>query len=328
MQDQAPILSLRMRAPSAGFQAEGVSEATAIDSLVAMMEQEAVYRCRDYVHRRSNRKASDRDSPVGDLPACPSDEVIDALCREKMCEWSYRVCDHFNTNREIAAFAFSFLDRFVDRCSCDRTAFKLASMTTLYMATKMLNAKHISLCSLAELSRGEFEMAHIAEMERIILQTLEWRLNPPTVQSYINRLQGLFGVEDAAVARAIYQRAVFFAELSLYDYSFVTKDRCIVAVSCILNAMEGIDDTYLSHDLKFQFLERLQSNVSLTVDPTALESIQARMWYLYSCSAQLQEDDILPLHTSKELTFNHASGAPVTTHSPVSVQQEQERGRY
>ena len=60
---------------------------------------------------------------------------VDAVCREKMCEWSYRVCDHFHVPRDMVAISFSYLDRFLDRCQCDRTTFKLAAMTTLYMAT-------------------------------------------------------------------------------------------------------------------------------------------------------------------------------------------------
>jgi hypothetical protein len=50
---------------------------------------------------------------------------VDESCREKMCEWSYRICDHFNTSREIVAIAFNYLDRFNDVTRCDRTAFKI-----------------------------------------------------------------------------------------------------------------------------------------------------------------------------------------------------------
>jgi hypothetical protein len=89
---------------------------------------------------------------------------VDVVCREKMCDWSYRVADHFRTDRETVAYSFSFLDRFVDHCCTDRTAYKLAAMTTLYLATKMFNNKIISIASLAELSRGEFDIHHIAEV--------------------------------------------------------------------------------------------------------------------------------------------------------------------
>jgi hypothetical protein len=84
--------------------------------------------------------------------------------------------------------SFSFLDRFVNLCSCDRSAlFMLAAMTTLYLAAKVNGAHAISIHSLAKLSRDEFEISHISEMETIILQMLQWKLNPPpTAQSFVS----------------------------------------------------------------------------------------------------------------------------------------------
>jgi hypothetical protein len=76
--------------------------------------------------------------------------------------------------------SFSFLDRFVNLCSCDRSA--------LFMLAAKVNGAHaISIHSLAKLSRDEFEISHISEMETIILQMLQWKLNPPpTAQSFVS----------------------------------------------------------------------------------------------------------------------------------------------
>ena len=41
--------------------------------------------------------------------------VVDEICRQKMCEWSYRVIDHFNGRREIVAIAQNFVDRFLNQ---------------------------------------------------------------------------------------------------------------------------------------------------------------------------------------------------------------------
>jgi len=316
------------------------------ECLAVMQEQDRLrYRCRDYLGRRRSRRrrrsgtpndgddndddcdgqrsiGSSSDSAVDDEDAsCCYDEnvvvphgeepKIDAVCREKMCEWGYKVCDHFRTSREIVAFAFSFLDRFVDRhdgtssggvgyCCYDRTSFKLAAMTSLYMATKIFNPKHISITSLAELSRGEFDTHDIAEMERTILETLEWRLNPPTAQGFIDRVFDLFlpsgsiGGDDVDVdpslAVAVYQRSVFFAELAVYDYSLITEQRVAVAIACIFNAMEGIDGSEDTRVRQEKFLDEMESRMNVSICGSVVDDIQGRLWLLYSCSAQLKED--------------------------------------
>lgn len=318
--DNVPTLSLRMIPGSGPDLATSVHTVdNSLESFTVLVSQDTAYTCRDYLGRRRKRGGS--DSTDHDFPVLVPEEMVDEVCREKMCEWSYRVCDHFHTSREIVAFAFSFLDRFVDKCSCDRTAFKLAAMTSLYMATKMLNAKQLSIHSLAELSRGEFEMAHIAEMERIILETLEWRMNPPTVQSFILILGQLLPKLDFPNLDDVYDRSVFFAELCVYDYNFVTDERIIIAVACILNVIEGIDSEQHAVVLKHEFLESLKMTYNLTFEASALDKVQARLWFLYSCSAQLQRDDIIPLYFAQErlVKYNFMSEQDIVSHSPVCV---------
>ena len=247
------------------------------------LEESSTYRCGDYLYRRRTAKGDDGG---GD---------IDTLCREKMCEWAYRVVDHFNASREIVAIAFSYLDRFVDRCSCDRTAFKLAAMTSIYMATKIFNSREISMGSLAELSRGEFSLKHIEEMEGILLKTLSWRMNPPTVQCFINILHKLVPIGKSQVTRAIYQRATFFAELALFDYCFVTQPRSAVAVAALLNAMEGMDEAVVSKEDHASLEAAVCEMLGRDTPRDTVDSIRNRLWYVYSQSAQYREDEVLPL---------------------------------
>jgi Cyclin, N-terminal domain len=290
-----------------------------LDSLSVLMLQEESYKCRDYIGRRRKRTVHTMDMDLSDHV---NDDMVDEVCREKMCEWSYRVCDHFQTSREIVAFTFSFLDRFIDRCSCDRTAFKLAAMTALYMATKLLNAKQLSIRSLADLSRGEFEMAHIAEMERIILDTLEWRVNPPTVQSFITILRPLLGkLGSSSIVNDICDRATFFAELCVYDYQFITEERHFVATACFLNAIESLENLDIVKESKREFFLVLQAEIGASLDMSTIEKAQTRLWYLYSCSAQLQYDDADTIQVAQErlVKYNFGDQKAAVAHSPVSV---------
>jgi hypothetical protein len=324
--DPALILSLRMRMKTSSHSGAAymIDPEDAIDILHVMISKEKVYKCRDYLGRRGTKVQRDIFFESGiECAPLEIEDAIDATCREKMCEWTFRVCDFFHIDREIVALSFSFLDRFLARCTCDRTVFKLASITTLLMATKIFNAKQISTKCLVELSRGEFDMSHLAEMERIILKALDWRVNPPTVQSFIGYLLTFLPLHDVRLARSIRQRAIFFAELCCYDYRFVTQDRTLIAVSCILNALDDMDDddVDVSLDVRQDFLETIRSKLSLEFEGEEMETSQGRLLYLFTCSAQGKEDKILPLHASQERLVKQSSQNNLlgAKYSPVSV---------
>eukprot|EP00538_Stauroneis_constricta_P008978 CAMPEP_0119565316 /NCGR_PEP_ID=MMETSP1352-20130426/29590_1 /TAXON_ID=265584 /ORGANISM="Stauroneis constricta, Strain CCMP1120" /LENGTH=377 /DNA_ID=CAMNT_0007614195 /DNA_START=316 /DNA_END=1449 /DNA_ORIENTATION=+ len=349
---QAPMLNLRMRNPTNGKKQKRVypsslgassSSCSANDDdhharMEVMLRQDRTsYRCEDYLNRRAKHIGKRGQAPsCGDrrqAEAAPEEDPVDAVCREKMCEWSYRVCDHFHCGREIVAVAFSYLDRFIDRCACDRTAFKLAAMTTLYMATKVINSKQISIKSLSDLSRGEFDTSHIAEMEMIILQTLEWRMHPPTSQAFIENLLGQLGFfsADASLGSIVHQRATFFAEIALYDAAFVSMERSVIAIASILNAMEGIDDSVLSRTQQDEFMRTASGRYGQTYQD--VDYARNRLWYIYSMSAQCQADEPATPpsaqycaaggsssgHVNKDAAAAWAAGQMDLEHSPVSV---------
>lgn len=297
----APLLSLRMKSnrstpPSERFHSFDDDMADRV-RVMMLQEQSPTYKCNDYLLRRKMEQLEARASSC--QTSCDSSppiliNEIDTLCREKMCEWAYRVVDHFQASREIVAIAFSYLDRFVDGCSCDRSAFKLAAMTSIYMATKIFNSREISMSSLAELSRGEFDLAHISEMEGIILQTLQWRMHPPTTQCFVNHLHALLPLAKGPITRAIYQRATFFAELSLFDYCFVAQPRSAIALAALMNAMEGMEGAVSIKDQEV-FYGAIAEVVGHSHAKETIISIRNRLWYVYSQSAQYQDDDVIPV---------------------------------
>lgn len=295
------------------------------DRVKVMINQDkSAYTCADYIGRRSGKEISNCTMSELPEPELQMDlDNVDAVCREKMCEWSYRVCDHFQTGREVVAISFSYLDRFVDRCSCDRSAFKLAAMTTLYMATKIFGAHRVTISSLAELSRGEFEMSHISEMEGIILHTLGWRLNPPTAQCFVDSFYKYLpsGRGSVSVSVPIYERAIFFVELSLYDYAFVTKERSLVALAAILNALEGMDEAALASQQQQNFVDIINLTFGLNFAKETVEAVRNRLWYVYSMSAQYREDGALsPDLIKREMPRKFVTGEPSSpSASPVSV---------
>mmetsp|Transcript_6615 Transcript_6615/g.14080 ORF Transcript_6615/g.14080 Transcript_6615/m.14080 type:complete len:351 (-) Transcript_6615:169-1221(-) len=339
MTTSSSLLGLRMSNFVCSFPPAGFSEGCdSADRVKIMLDQcESTYLCSDYIRRRSTKENTACHIVAAQQESQPEhaidQEKLDTVCREKMCEWSYRVCDHFQTGREIVAVSLAYLDRFVDKCTCDRSAFKLAAMTTLYMANKIYGGPHtITIGALAELSRGEFERSHISEMELIILKTLSWRLHPPTAQCFIDSFfQYLSLPSHGALPSAIYQRATFFAELAVYDYAFVSKKRSLIAVASLMNAMEGMDNSILEGQ-QSSFVDVVNSTFDLKFTTDMIEAVRNRLWYVYSMSAQYKEDDAIADATPSDVvkkdasrrkhSFSAAGGGDLSSSpstSPVSV---------
>mmetsp|Transcript_36799 Transcript_36799/g.56355 ORF Transcript_36799/g.56355 Transcript_36799/m.56355 type:complete len:203 (+) Transcript_36799:106-714(+) len=141
------------------------------DRFAVMRKQEStIYRAEDYLsqatqmHQQQHRPSPSSDDSNSSTPG------VNEVWREKICEWSYQVVDHFDFNREIVSISLSYLDRFLSTRPVNKKIFQLAAMTTLYLAIKLNEQGTLKMSSLIELSRGYFMVEHIAAMEEAILR--------------------------------------------------------------------------------------------------------------------------------------------------------------
>lgn len=95
---------------------------------------------------------------------------INDVWREKICEWSYQVIDHFDFSREVVSISIHYLDRFLATRPCDKKVFQLAAMTSLFLAIKLYEPGKLSMESMIELSRGYFKVEQMIDMEMQILR--------------------------------------------------------------------------------------------------------------------------------------------------------------
>ena len=248
---------------------------------------------------------------------------IDEYCREQIVEWSFRVVDYFRIDREVVALSISFLDRFLAKCRCDRTSFKLAATTTLNLAVKLLHpCKLGELGILSDLSRGEFEMADVAGMENYILQTLSWQLHPPTSLAFSTLLLDYVFVDfpfevSASDMDDIYDVSSFFCDLAVCDYFFVAIKPSSVGIAAIMNALEGM----------FGPNNRLEVEIRKSAKRLGLHQIvdlpaaRNRLWDLYERSEEcaLHNKKIIQEEQGKTSNGNIFVKKMSAQHSPVSI---------
>lgn len=251
------------------------------------------------------------------------DNRIDEFCREQICEWSYRVVDYFRIDREVVSVSLSYLDRFLSTCSCDRSMFKLAATTTLYMAVKIFHPHKLGdLGILSDLSRGEFEMKDVSEMEAHILRALSWNLYPPTAVAFSALLLDFLVADDvfdmtSSEVADIYDLTSFFGEIAACDYFFVRHRPSTTAVACVLNALEGMFGH--GNHLVLKVLAVVE-NMNLPVERQELSATRSRLWKLYERS----EECALHKKSKSNVELPTINVGVVTKHSsnqgsPVSV---------
>lgn len=280
------------------------------DYITTMLAQEVSYACVDYLSMTPWQNT---------LVKKKGGSSIDEFCREQICEWTYRVVDYFRIDREVVSVSLNYLDRFLCTCSCDRSMFKLAATTTLYMAVKVVHPQKLGdLGILSDLSRGEFEMNDVSTMEERILDGLQWKLHPPTVAAFtVILLDNLKLALPGHEMEDVYTNASFFAELSVCDYFFVTLKPSTISLACCLNALEG-----MNHELDFLVIEKARR---LGIPTRDLCSTRNRLWELYERSEECAlHNDSRP---RKPSIVVHASPTPFDSEispesSPVSVTSE------
>ena len=111
---------------------------------------------------------------------------VDGECRAQMAAWCYQVVDFCHFRRETAAIAMSYMDRFmsISNQTDDRSYYRLACMSSLYLAVKIHEASAMDPQFVAKLSHGAYAPKDIERMENVLLKALQWRVNPPTAMAF------------------------------------------------------------------------------------------------------------------------------------------------
>jgi len=311
------------------------------DNLQALRKQESSgqYTCVDYLSMSAWQKnIYDLLKRTRSNVHHQGDSRIDEYCREQIVEWSFRVVDYFRIDREVVAVSLSFLDRFLATCQCDRSSFKLAATTTLNLAVKVLHpCKLGNLGILSDLSRGEFDMHDVVEMEAHVLHSLSWSLHPPTSISFSTLLLDYIFCDRSlkmteADVNDLHDISSFFTELALCDYSFVMMRPSAVALACILNALEGMfgqENNFGIHVLAVARRLRLYTDQDLS-------GARHRLWQLYERSeecathnnfSQSEEEKMArsgPMYVKEMEIDTVATSSPVTVAKPSNSMQTDE----
>jgi len=166
--------------------------------------------------------------------------------REKICKWVYQVADHFDLTRDIVYITMNYMDRIcaasnVTELLQDKNLFQLLAMAALCVAIKIHGeldtsvpwAESSILHTIVYLSQSHFTANDLEIMEMSALQRMQWHLHPPTPQLFVSYFIELYPTEEKIELKDI---ALYFVELSVHDYYFVSFKPSVIALAALSNA--------------------------------------------------------------------------------------------
>jgi hypothetical protein len=190
-----------------------------------------------------------------------NDQNVTERCRRRTCEWMHGICDYFDLNREIAAIATFYVDRYftlVNSPDAPITTrlYQLVALTSLFIAIKTHgelkhhdeeNQDHaefnISFC--AQLSRNQFTLKEIEQCEQSLLCTLDWHVNPVVPSCVIDALINYLPPSlraDSDATLYVYECSKHLSELSISIPALsIDRKPSVVAYASILYALEKCD---------------------------------------------------------------------------------------
>lgn len=210
-----------------------------IETIQAMRSQEKFYHVTDY---------------LSELPKASVDEN----CRMLMSNWTVEIAKTCDYKQETVEIAMNCLDRFMastvgKEILLDRNLFQLAVMTALYSSVKIHEQEVVDTQLMSALSHHVHSTHDIEEMERKMLLAINWRMNPPTVMSFVQMIldfipKNRLNFEDKQILLETTKEQV---TAIANEYDFAVFDASSIAFASLLNSIESHFDTDTEDGLLF-----------------------------------------------------------------------------
>ena len=276
-----------------------IVEDDTIEKLCVLKQQdESTYQCHDYLsidYQNQLMQSSPEISNDTDSNRSSSSEMT-ATWRDKICEWYYNIIDYCSYDREMVFICMNCLDRYTMKHRVDTRTYQLVAITTLSIVNKAHGThgrRRLGVHALIKLSQNAFSEKDILEMERHILETLEWRLFPPTSFSfsvYLLKLLERYREECSSLPLPLPSRndlheikdiARFLTELSVCDYFYAPRNSSSVGMASLLIAIETVNGhgstPIFPNEFMIHFVQMLEQETSLNALSQEVQDCRERL---------------------------------------------------
>ena len=194
--------------------------------------------------------------------------------------------------------ATNYLDRYLSRRSCGNVTFQLASIASIFLASKIEETRPFRTSDFVTLSDGLFSAADLRLMELELLCTLKWHVNPPTVQAAVHLLLALLGTCGAhdLDLELVAQKALAFADLVRGDAAFLQYPPSMTAVAAVICALKQARApmavvgawTRAVNDARLPYARAPDATAQITQCGLALIQLAGEPGLTLACDAEVQ----------------------------------------
>lgn len=184
----------------------------------------------------------------------------------EICKSYYTVVDRFGYHPEVVAVALGYVDRYIQSGNAlPKEQFHDVLITTIFIAIKAVHSVSESeaarlvkaLGTLSPPIHDDMRTVSVLDMEKEMLATLDWRLNPPTMHQFTASYCELHPLRRQDKDNLEYIRGVtlFQVEEALFHKTLMVKFKpSVIAFAAMLRAEEQLDDTVITFEMRDQFL--------------------------------------------------------------------------
>ena len=211
--------------------------------------------------------------------------------RHVVCEWAYNVIDYFGLDRSIVVYAMCYLDTLTLNHTCDSAAYRLASLSSLFLSIKIhgcngekacRNETELGINLITTLSQqDEFGVGHITIMERVLCHGLKWRLHPVIPAEFVNAALENYFLERSIYNKEVKKVALFCTELAVCDVYFSVNSPNRVTASQIAIA---------SIQVAFKICCNIDIDLFLREDQNRIKELVDRLMALFMKSGRANEE--------------------------------------
>eukprot|EP00980_Cylindrotheca_fusiformis_P007743 scaffold1640_cov101-Cylindrotheca_fusiformis.AAC.10 len=154
--------------------------------------------------------------------------------------WLFEIRQLAQLEEETIEIALSILDRYVatkPKLVVDAVAYQLAAVTCLYISAKIHEDAFLTLDHIKLLSGNLYTPDDVEKEESLILNAIEWRVNPPTPSAFADEILNV--IPSRMIQRdQIEELLKDQIHNMLYEAHFVPENDCKLAMAALYNALQ------------------------------------------------------------------------------------------
>ncbi|KAL5214883.1 hypothetical protein ABZP36_004035 [Zizania latifolia] len=165
-----------------------------------------------------------------------SQEDINEKMRAILIDWLIEVHYKFDLMDETLFLTVNIIDRFLEKQVVPRKELQLVGVTAMFLACKYEEVSVPVVEDLVLISDRAYTKAQILEMEKLILNTLQFNMSVPTPYVFMRRF-----LKAANSDKQLELLSFFILELSLVEYQMLKYKPSLLAAAAVYTAQCAIN---------------------------------------------------------------------------------------